>query len=138
MLKRLERPEIFMKTSNSQYAKALYEVTKDLSGADLSTSIENFVKLLAGDHKLRQAGSIITKFENYAKKQEGVVNIEITSARKLASSTVNNIKFFFGDNVESVELVDKSLMGGVSVKTEDRILDGSLRTQIQNLKQRLV
>ncbi|MBU0596745.1 ATP synthase F1 subunit delta [Patescibacteria group bacterium] len=127
-----------MKTTNKQYAKALYEVTKNLDGADLSVAIENFVKLLSNAHKLRQASAIINEFENYAKKEEGIVSIEITSASKLDFSVVNNIKKVFGDKVESVESIDKSLMGGVSVRTEDKILDGSIKTQLQNLKQQLI
>jgi F-type H+-transporting ATPase subunit delta len=126
------------KISNKQYVKALYDVTKDLSDENLSIAIENFVKLLARDHKLRQAEAIILEFDAYAKQQAGVVSIEITSARKLESDVVDNIKKVFGDKVESIESVDKSLMGGVSVKTEDKILDGSVRAQLSSLKSSLV
>jgi len=127
-----------MKTTNKQYAHALYEVAKNLTGADLSAVIENFVKVLARDHKLRQTDSIIAEFEAYAKKQVGIVNIEITSAVKLDSSIINKIKKVFGDKVESMELVDQGLLGGVSIKTEDKILDGSIKMQLQNLKRQLV
>lgn len=126
------------KTSNTQYAKALYEVTKNLSGGDLTTAIENFVSLLARDHKLRQAPSIIQELDRYAKAQDGVVAIEITSASDLDHAVVNKIKKVFGDKVEAETRVDKRIMGGVSIKTEDKILDGSIRTQLQNLRQTIV
>jgi F-type H+-transporting ATPase subunit delta len=126
------------KISNAQYARALYDVTKDLSAADLSVAIDNFVRLLAREHKLSQANAIIVEFERYAKRQAGIVSIEITSASKLDSTVVDKIKKVFGNKVESVEKVDASLMGGVSIKTEDKILDGSIKTQLQNLKQLLV
>ena len=127
-----------MKTSNSQYARALYEVTNELDGADLSIAISNFVKVLSSDHKLRQADAIIKEFESISKKEQGIISIEITSARKLDESVVNKVKNVFGDKVEAVTSVDKSLMGGISVKTEDKILDGSIRTQLQNLKQSII
>ena len=126
-----------MKISNRQYAKALYNVTQELSGADLSTAITNFVGLLAKNHSLSQASSIISEFESYAKKQEGVMSIEITSAQELDSKTTAMIKKIFGERVESVENVDPSLIGGVSIKTEDKILDGSVRAQLTQLKQQL-
>ncbi|MFA4831077.1 MAG: ATP synthase F1 subunit delta [Patescibacteria group bacterium] len=127
-----------MKNTNTQYAVALYEVTKDLIGADLTAAIENFVKVLSRDHKLRQANAIIAEFERYAKKQAGVVSIEITSAGKLDNAVTNKIKKVFGDKVEAEEMVDKSLIGGVRIMTEDRILDGSIKTQLQNMKRQLV
>lgn len=126
-----------MKTSNKQYAIALYEVTKDLDDADLSMAIENFVRVLGRDHKLSHVGAIIAEFERFAKKQEGVVSIEITSASQLDEAVIGKIKQVFGDKVEAVANVDKSLMGGVSIRIEDKILDGSISTQLQNLKQQL-
>tara|TARA_Y100000310_G_C20229687_1_gene599629 strand:+ start:64 stop:447 length:384 start_codon:yes stop_codon:yes gene_type:complete len=126
-----------MKTSNRQYAKALYEVTSGLSGADLSIAIENFVQVLAKNYNLSQASSIITEFESYAKSEEGIMAIEITSASELDKGSIQAIKKTFGDKVETVEKIDPALIGGVSIKTEDKILDGSIKTQLQNMKQLL-
>ena len=89
------------------------------------------------DRKLRQADAIIREFEAYAKKQDGVVGIEITSARKLDKATLNLITKAFGEKVEAVESVDEGLIGGMRVKMEDRILDGSIRTHLMRLKQQL-
>jgi len=123
-----------MKISNKQYAEALYEVTRDLSGIDLSTVIKKFVEILVRDNKLKQAGKIIVEFEKYAKKQDGIVELEIISARKLDDIVIEQIKKAFGQKVEAVVNVDGSLIGGVKVKLEDKILDGSLKTQLRTLK----
>lgn|SRR3989338_1572394 len=125
------------KNTSKQYAIALYETTKELSGRDLEQAIQNFVTLLVHDRKLRQADAIIREFEAYAKKQDGVVGIEITSARKLDKATLNLITKAFGEKVEAVESVDEGLIGGMRVKMEDRILDGSIRTHLMRLKQQL-
>jgi len=122
------------KMSNRQYAQALYEVTVDLKGEDLKHAITEFVRILVRDHKLRQGENIIAEFVKYSKKQAGEVEIEVTSARELDKTTLEKIKKIFGDKVEAVTKVDKSLLGGVSVKLEDRILDASLKTQLNKLK----
>ena len=125
------------KTSNKQYAEALYEVTLNLKGSDLNNAIKSFAEILVRDHKLKQAGNIIIEFEKFTKKQEGVVEIEITSARELDSKTVDQIKQVFGEKAEAITKVDENLIGGVKVRLEDKILDGSIKTQLKSLKQQL-
>jgi len=125
------------KLTNKQIAQALFEATEKLSGADLDGALQRFVELLAKKQKLKQVGNIIAEFEKIAKKKEGIVSIEIKSARKLNSNTTDSIKNAFGDKVEVTELVDESLLGGTSIRTEDKILDGSLKTQLNKLKLKL-
>ena len=125
------------KTSNKQYAEALYEVTQDLKGSDLSSVIKTFVEILVRDHKLKQGDNIIAEFERTVKKASGVVELEITSARELDKKTVEEIKQTFGKNVEAVAHIDESIIGGIKVKLEDKILDGSVKTQLKSLKQQL-
>ena len=134
------------KISNKQFAEALFAVTDGLKGEKLNEALRQFVLLLVKYHKLKQGSRIIAEFEKYAKKQAGVIEIEITSARKLSDTTINHIKKIFsaqggsasGGGVEATELIDAALLGGVKVKMEDKILDASLKTQLLNLKQSLI
>ncbi|PLX26938.1 ATP synthase F1 subunit delta [Candidatus Parcubacteria bacterium] len=125
------------KTSNKQYAEALYQVTQDLRGSDLSSAVKTFVEILVRDHKLKQGDNIIAEFERVVKKEKGIVELEITSARELDTKTIEKIKKTFGENVEAVTQVDEDIIGGVKVKLEDKILDGSVKTQLKSLKQQL-
>ena len=126
------------KISNKQFAEALYELTKDVEGDELTEVLTSFVKLLSGRQKLKQADNIIKEFETYSKKQEGIVSIEIKSARKLDNEVVDQIKEVFGRKVEAEMVVSKKMLGGISVRTEDKILDGSLKTQLNTLKLKLI
>lgn len=123
-----------MKKSNKQFAEALYEVTKGLKGKDLDRVLLGFAELLVRSHKLKQANRIIEEYIRYSKKQEGVVEIEITSAHKLDQKTIDKIKQVFGDKVNEQQVVDENILGGVSIKMEDKILDATIRTQLKQLK----
>ncbi len=125
------------KVSNKQYAEALYEISKDLEGEELTKALQQFVAVLACNNKLKQGDNIIGEFEKYIKKQEGIVEIKIESARKLDEETLEEIKKVFGKKVEATTKTRKKILGGVRVKTGDRILDGSLKAQLTNLKQSL-
>ncbi len=125
------------KTSNKQYAEALYEITRNLKGEDLTTALKSFAGILVRDHKLKQGANIIAEYERIAKKAAGIVELEITSARELDSKTIKQIKKVFGEQVEAVSDIDEALIGGVKVKLEDKILDASVTTQLKSLKQQL-
>ena len=125
------------KNSPKDYAIALYQTTNKLSGKALNEAVVEFVKLLAGKQKLKQAEKIIAEFLAYAKKQEGIQDIAITSAHKLDAKTSETIAQVFGKQVEATHAIDESLLGGFIVKTEDKIFDASLKTQLVRLKQSL-
>lgn len=125
------------KNSNKEYAIALFESTKGLKASDLNKVINSFAELLVKKGLVKRSRSIIEEFIKYSKKQEGIVDIEITSARPLTQKALAEIKKSFGDKVETTEKIDTELLGGVKIKTENMILDGSLRKQLQLLKQNI-
>lgn len=126
------------KITNKQFAQALFEATKDLKSEKLSETIKKFVLLLARQHKLKRAEQIITEYEKRVKKENGEVEIVIKSARKLEKTLIEKIGDVFGKKVETKEEVDASLLGGVVVKTGDKIINSSLRAQLMVLKGRMI
>lgn len=129
------------KNTNKQFAQALYEVIKGLKGEHLHQALKGFASLLVKAHKLKQADRILAEFIKYSKKREGIVEIEITSSRQLDGKVLTEIKKVFSEaeqKVESIELIDKNMLGGISVKTEDKIMDASLKTQLRKVKQSLI
>jgi F-type H+-transporting ATPase subunit delta len=128
-----------MKNISAQdYAIALYEITTGASKAELEKVISAFVQMLFKAGKLKQADKIIKEFIRYSKKQAGIIDITITTARDIDAKTVALIKSAFGKSVEAELLVDPAQLGGIKIKTENTILDGSLRTQLLRLKQQLI
>lgn len=119
------------------YARALCEATRSASGKELAKVLERFVSLLAARQMLKKADQIIAAFERFARAQAGITEIEITSARELPAPDLARIKKFFGEKVEAATRLDARLLGGVSIRTEDKILDGSVRAQLHNLKLRM-
>lgn len=125
------------KNSAKDYAQALYLSTRGITGADFHAVLHNFVQLLARDQRLKQADAIIAEFVKYAKKQEGIEDVEISSVHKLTGETLAAVKSIFGKKVEATEKVDSGILGGVIIKSADKIFDASLKTQLLKLKQAL-
>ena len=125
------------KNSVKQYAISLWLATQGLKGKDLDSALAAFAALLARERALKKTEIIIAEFIRYAKEQAGEKDLEIISARPLSDKIVNSIKKLFGEKVEAARTVDSSLLGGVIIKTRDEILDASVKTQLNKLKQLL-
>ncbi|HSR88983.1 MAG TPA: ATP synthase F1 subunit delta [Candidatus Udaeobacter sp.] len=126
------------KNSNFQFAKALYEITSGLPEKDLPAAMKQFVLVLQKNNKLKKIDYIIKDFINYSKKQNGIKVITVETAKELEDSILAKIKKAFGEKSEITAVVNKNLMGGIKIKVDDMIYDASLKTQLKNLKEKLI
>jgi len=121
-----------------QYAKILYNLTKDAKDDDLSERIDAFVGLLKKNQSLNKVSYIIKEFEAYVRKVENCENAEIKTARLLSEKNLEEIKKFFKLYGETRTQIDENILGGVIVRVGNKIFDASLKTQIAKLKQKLI
>lgn len=126
------------KQSNKQYAKALYDVSKDAPKGHWAEIAKQFLVLLQKERMLVKVNLIIEEFERYTKKQAGIKELEVESARELDKTTLNKIKKMFGENSEVKMTVNPDLIGGIRVKVDDIIYNASLKKQLSKLKTSLI
>ena len=123
-----------MRSSSQNCGKILYELTKDASGKELDKIVKHFILFLIREQMLSKIKYIMDEFVNYTKEKKGIVQLQITSARGLSKTEVDKICKRFGHKVETEMKIDKTLLGGVVIKDKNRILDASLKTQLQKFK----
>ena len=78
---------------------------------------------------------IINKFLNLADKELGKKKIEIYTADELPTKDLE--KLFQSLNFEIKTKIDKSLIGGIKIKHENKIFDNSIQYQLNQLKKTL-
>lgn len=120
-----------------QYAKILYELTEGKKGSELEKSVEEFVAFLIEQRALSKKEYMMKAFKEYAKLQQGIKKIIITSARELSDKMISEISSLFGKKVEVETSIDTSLIGGVVVRSGNSILDVSVKTQLEQLQRQL-
>ena len=120
-----------------QYAKILYAITDEKKGKDLDVAITHFIELLQKNQMLSKIDYIVKDFTTYSKSKAGIEELDITSAHKLSDRELKEIGKHFGTNVEATTKVDSNLIGGLVVRRGDHILDGSVKSQLERLKQKL-
>jgi F-type H+-transporting ATPase subunit delta len=128
-----------MKITATQYAKSLYELTVGKSETEIDGVVAKFLKVLIKNRQLKIAKKIMESFATIFNAENGIVEAEVATSRELESSQVHKIKSFLKEKYQAKEVVmknkiDASIKGGVVIRVEDEILDGSVARQLGELK----
>ncbi len=109
-----------------------------LEKVEVSPELQKVLKLMAERNRLGILKEFAEEFEKFADARLGVVKAEITSATELDEEVLNRIKAkieeLFGKKAEITVKLDPSIIGGFIVRVADKVLDASIKTQLENLK----
>jgi len=128
-----------MKIRPKQYALSLFESLKDKDKKEAEEIIKKFAQVLVDNNQASQVEKIISYFSNLWGKENGLVEAEIVSARKLDNKVVKLLNDYIvrlsdAKKVSIEERVDPNIIGGVVIKYGDKIMDNSLKTEIRDFK----
>lgn len=108
---------------------------------DLSQAMRSFLLLLFDKGRIGVLGSINDFYQRMADELEGVVRAGLVSAVALSSETVEKIRSALSKKTGKEVLLeveqDPSLIGGIVTRIGDLVLDGSIKTQLLNMRESL-
>lgn len=122
------------------------EVKKEVIGSNLGESItwvtQNFIFQLIDAQRVEYVEDMLQYYIKLANEERGIINIDAISANTLSEEDKQNIidsfKKQLGKEIRLENKVDPSIIGGLIVKVGDRVYDGSLKRQLEDLKKNLV
>ena len=107
----------------------------------LSLLSSHFLSLLLERDRLGHLGGIANRFRRLLNDAKGRVEAKVVSASALDSTMVENLsarlRGLSGKEVILQQEVDPTLLGGLMVELEGKVYDGSIRTQLEKMKQRI-
>lgn len=113
----------------------------DLGGEALPAETRNLVKLLAENKRLSVLPEIAKVFEELETRNKGVRQVHIRSAYALDAQQqrllAKVLKTKLNAEVELTVEKDTSLIGGVEIRADDLVIDGSVRGKLQRLASEL-
>lgn len=100
--------------------------------------VRDFVGVITANRRLRALRGIVAAFAALVAEKRGVITAHVASARALtdtqrAALRARLIEAGYG-NVNLVEQVDATLLGGLVVKIGARLYDTSLKSRLQRLQ----
>ena len=114
---------------------------KLIARARVRPTTANFLQVLLRNHRLTDLAEINKRFAQELDDRSGVVVAQVTTARPVPESMREGLGArltgLTGRRVRLQFAVDKDLIGGVVTRVGSTVYDGSVRTQLQQIKQKM-
>ena len=102
----------------------------------------NFLKVLLQNQRLTELGEINRKFAQVLDERAGVVAATVTTARPVPEGAHERLRTTLlsltGKQVRIDFVTDPELIGGVVTRIGSTVYDGSVRNQLQQVKEKMI
>lgn len=131
----LSRPDL----DNEARADFIGAIGSEAGAAELvgTSRGQNFLRLLAENDRFSALPEIADRFNALKALAENTVKVTLITATKANTVVVGKISKALekklGRTVELAQKIDETLLGGAVVRAEDMVIDGSVKTRLQQL-----
>ncbi len=116
-------------------------IVEDLLGGKATSTTTQLVSMVVGSGRGRDLPAIIDKLVARASSAKNLEVAEVRSAVALTSDQQDRLKAALanatGKQVNLKVIVDPSILGGIVATVGDSVIDGSVRTRVDQLKSRI-
>ncbi len=114
------------------------QIVEDLLGGKASSTTVSLVSMVVGAGRSRELPSIIDELVRMSAAEANLEVAEVRSAVELTDDQRDRLAAALanatGQQVEVKVVVDPSIMGGLVAQIGDTVIDGSVRTRLEQLK----
>ena len=118
--------------------KVIHEVTAKM-GVDVA--VQNFLYLIVDHRRTEILHEIPAALQQQLSTRMGIAEADVSSARELSGAEKQQLTAMLerrtGKKIEASFREDKTLLGGAVVRVGSTIYDGSVREQLNRLRERL-
>ncbi len=136
-----ELQRVFLSPSvpNSRKRAVIEKLAPELG---LNPKVRNFVYVLIDHRRIGQIGEILEAYQDILDDRMGLVRADVTSASDLTeaqrTAVQGELRRLTGKQIRMECSVDPALIGGLIARVGSTVYDGSVRGQLEALRQRLV
>lgn len=135
-------PELAEILRNPQLDRGTKAAAIDAVAGDADPLVTNLLRLLVDKGRGGEVDEVAQEFEQLAAREEGQLNVELTTAIELsddeARQIVGQIERVSGRTVEAERKVDPNLIGGIVLQAGSLRVDASVRGRLERLTRELV
>jgi F-type H+-transporting ATPase subunit delta len=123
--------------SPGKSAKAVSDFFIDVCGKHINQAGQHFLKVLSENNRLLVLPEICSIFEFLKAEQEKTLEVDVLSFEKLdkqqEKAMHDALKKKLSRDIQLNIKIDKSLLGGAVIQAGSLVIDGSVRTKLDNL-----
>jgi len=118
------------------------DLVRKLFEGKLSPLVTNFLLVVIRKRRESYFQLMYRSFVDLANEARGIVEVEVRSAVPLPDETVQTLEqklvVRLGKQVKFQTQVAPELIGGLVVRVGDQLMDGSIKTRLQRMRDRLI
>ncbi|HEY0009253.1 MAG TPA: ATP synthase F1 subunit delta [Tepidisphaeraceae bacterium] len=118
------------------------EMISRIFGGQIAPILSSFFQLLNARHQLANFPAIAQAFKKLINARSGNVDVEVMVPQLLSESELEDIRHQINTRLHKnsilTQKVDESLIGGLILKIGDSLIDGSVKTQLETLRRRMI
>ena len=117
------------------------EVFLSLFEGQIESKTSNFIKVLGESKRISLLPHISREYKKLLSGTKGSSEVLITSAFELTDEQLkkvtDSLKGKYGDSLTVEQVIDKSLIGGFSIKCGDEVTDYSVKGKLEKLRNQI-
>ena len=117
------------------------EVFLSLFEGQIESKTSNFIKVLGESKRISLLPHISKEYRKLLSGTKGSSEVLITSAFDLTDEQLkkvtDSLKGRYGDSLTAEQVIDKSLIGGFSIKCGDEVTDYSVKGKLEKLRNQI-
>lgn len=108
---------------------------------DVDPMVLNLARLLVSKGRSGEARAVAEAFGRMADEHEGIAHAQVTTAVELAPAQLEaiarQIGAAVGKQIRATGSVEPGIVGGIVIRVGDKLVDGSVRTRLKQLRREL-
>lgn len=132
----------FLENPSVEMSKKLKVMDALAARIEMFPQVRNFIAVILEHQRLEEFHEILTQYDEVVNQNAGAVEARVISAHPMGgqdrAEMESQIAKLAGARVRATYSEDPSLLGGAIVEIGSTVYDGSIRTQLQQLRQRMV
>lgn len=108
----------------------------------LSPLVMNLLGVMQDKGRLPMVRHVARVYQELLDAQQGNVEVEVTVAQSLSEQQQRDLRQRIGEtlgkNIVMHETVDPQIIGGLVLRVRDRLIDASVRTQIDSMREKIL
>ena len=108
----------------------------------VSPLVSNFLGVVNNHGRMRMLGPIAQAFVDLLDEQRRNVEVDVTVAQRLSPDQLEQVRqrvsAALGKNAVVHQYVDEDIIGGLVIRVEDRLIDASVKYQLEAMRERLL
>ena len=116
-------------------------VIEKIFAGKIDKTLLNFLKLLVDKDRFNLIDEILESYSKDVDKQKNIQKVSVISAieldEELKSKLINKLAQKLNKNIELETQLDKDIIAGLVIKTEDNVIDMSLKHKFEEMKKEI-